>query len=224
MRQIWIGCILLSIAWSGSAATLGRHSGAAVIGRPLDIRVQLLTAPGEDVSAVCMEADVFYGDSQVLPGAVRSAVQKTAPDAQSSVRIQSSQVVNEPIVTVYVRAGCNAPFTRRYVLLADPISEATTAPAQFPARASSGVVPSAVPVVPNIPASNLPPAQRGSDVGSSRDDNASSSSGASAVKAPTAVATPPRRKSGDAGGRVNLGPGYVGPLPRRKQGSHRYQT
>lgn len=101
--------------------TLGRYSGAAVIGRPLDIRAQLLLSPGEDVSSLCVSADVFYGDSQV--GGVQTQIQQTAPDAAASLRIQVAQAINEPVVTVFVRAGCEAPFSRRYVLLADPVSD-----------------------------------------------------------------------------------------------------
>lgn len=123
MRQIWVGCILLSTAVGGHAATLGRHSGAAVIGRPLDVRVQALLGPDEDLNALCVQSDVFYGDTQVSPGSVRTVAQKAAPDAEASLRIQASVPVDEPVVTVYVRAGCNAPFSRRYVLLADPVTE-----------------------------------------------------------------------------------------------------
>lgn len=133
MRQIWVGCILLSTAVSSAAVTLGRHSGAAVIGRPLDVRVQVLLAPGEDIGGLCIGSDVFYGDAQVPGSQVRSTPQKTTAEAEGFVRIQSFQAVNEPIVTVYVRAGCNTPFTRRFVLLADPITEPAVQPAPTPA-------------------------------------------------------------------------------------------
>lgn len=135
MRQTWTGCILLSTALSSSAVTLGRHSGAAIIGQPLDVRVQVLLAPGEDLANQCLSADVFYGDAQVSPGAVRSTPQKTAPDAEASVRIQSALAVNEPIVTLYVRAGCGTAFTRRFVLLADPLNEPVSSAAPVPAAA-----------------------------------------------------------------------------------------
>ena len=71
MRQIWVGCILLSSLAGTQAATLGRHSGAAVIGRPLDLRVQALLGPGEEFSDLCVQSEVFYGDNQVSPGAVQ---------------------------------------------------------------------------------------------------------------------------------------------------------
>lgn len=137
MRQTWTGCILLLTALSGSAATLGRHSGAAVIGQPLDVRVQVLLAPGEDLNNQCINADVFYGDAQLSPGLVRSTTQRSAPDAEASVRIQATLPINEPIVTLYVRAGCDTAFTRRFVLLADPINEAAASTPKAPAQSAA---------------------------------------------------------------------------------------
>lgn len=127
VRQILVGSILLSTALGGSAATLGRHSGAVVIGRPLDIRVQAVAAPGEDLSALCLQADVFFGDNQIGPASIRTTTQHNAPDAEASVRIQTTVPVNEPIVSVVLKAGCTSPFSRRYVLLADLLSEPATA-------------------------------------------------------------------------------------------------
>lgn len=140
MRQIWTACILLSTALSSSAITLGRHSGAAVIGRPLDVRVQALLSPGEDIAALCIQAEVLYGDARVSAGSVRSTPQRSAPDAEASVRIQSSEPVTEPIVTIQVRAGCGTPFTRRYVLLADLLSEPARSAAPSPSAAETGAM------------------------------------------------------------------------------------
>lgn len=149
-----MGCILLSTALSSPAATLGRHSGAGVIGQPLDIRTQVLLGPGEGIEGLCVNADVFYGDSQVAAAAVRTTIQKTTPDAEASIRIQSSVPVDEPIVTVYVRAGCNTPFSRRYVLLADPITE----PARPVARVTDESRSTASPAVSRLPIAPSPAA------------------------------------------------------------------
>lgn len=92
-----------------------------------------MLAPGEEVSDICVSADVLYGETKLSPVAVRATLQRAAPDAQASVRIQSSLAIDEPVVSILVRAGCTAPFTRQYVLLADPSRElarpATTSPA-----------------------------------------------------------------------------------------------
>ncbi|TNF60015.1 MAG: hypothetical protein EP306_09685, partial [Burkholderiales bacterium] len=122
--------------------TLGRHSGAALIGRPLDIRAQVLLAPGDDPSALCLSADVFYGDVQVT--GVRTQLQQAPAGAGTSLRIQVPQAVNEPVVTVFVKAGCEAPFTRQYVLLADPVSEPLAPQAGASEPPLTAVVPPAV--------------------------------------------------------------------------------
>ena len=164
MRKYWTGCILLSTALSSYAVTLGRHSGAAMIGRALDVRVQVLLAPGEDLANLCIETDVFYGDTQVAPNLVRTSPQRATPDAEPSVRVQSSLPVNEPFVTLYVRAGCGTQFTRRFVLLADLINEplvagaAPSAAAMGAAAASTSPRAPTLPIVPGAPSrSSAPP-------------------------------------------------------------------
>lgn len=181
MRHIWVGCILLSTAFGGHAASLGRHSGAAVIGRALDVRVQALLAPGEDIASLCAQADVFYGDTQVSPGAVRTVAQKSAPDAEASLRVQASVPVDEPVVTLYVRIGCSAPFSRRYVLLADPVNEPLAAASPAPAP-----VPPAAAVSP-APGRALP------DAGTLATGEAGPGAGASAsAGTPAPAAAPPK--------------------------------
>ena len=190
MRQIWVGCILLSTALCSQAVTLGRYSGAAVIGRPLDVRVQALLGPDEDIASLCVQADVFYGDAQVSSGAVRTTPQKSAPDAEVSVRVQSSVPIDEPIVTVYVRAGCTTPFSRRYVLLADPLTE--------PQAASTAIAPAAASVSQPaqsaaVPARALPSANviAGSSTRPGTGAPSASTSGTGAVTASRQAATPP---------------------------------
>jgi hypothetical protein len=122
VRQFWLGCILLSTAMCSAAASLGRQSGAAVIGQPLDVRVQVALAPGEEPNSLCLAADVMYGDNTLPASAVVVGVQRSAPDAEVSIRVQATRAVDEPVVWVNVRAGCAAPFSRRYVFLADPVA------------------------------------------------------------------------------------------------------
>jgi len=189
VRQILVGSILLSTVLSSQAVTLGRHSGAAVIGRGLDVRVQALVGPDEDTSALCIQAEVFYGDALVSPASVRTSTQRSAPDAETSVRIQTTQPVNEPVVTVVVRAGCTMPFSRRYVLLADPLSEPAVSAAPAPAAAggSAGATISTLPAVP-----------RNGDIGPSASTGASAGGAGgepSPVVAPNAAGAAPLPKA-----------------------------
>ena len=160
MRQIWVSGILLSTAVSSSAITLGQYSGAGVLGRALDIRVQAILAPGEDVADICVSADVLYGDTKLSPVAVRATLQRASPDAPASVQVQTSVAIDEPVVTVVVRAGCTAPFTRQYVLLADPINEPAVAVsvAAAPRAPSAGALPTVSALDGNVsPSANAPP-------------------------------------------------------------------
>lgn len=145
MRQFWLGCILLSTVLSSAAASLGRHSGAAVIGRPLDVRVQVSLAPGEELNALCLAADVRYGDTLLPSTVVTLSPQRTAPDAQASIRVQAARAIDEPIVMVNVRAGCNASHSRQYVFLADLAPDTRTAqqPVAIPAPVAAAPLPSA---------------------------------------------------------------------------------
>ena len=188
MRQIWIGSILLSTALSSAAASLGRYSGAVVIGRPLDIRVQAFVGPEEELSALCVQADVFFGDAQLGAGSVRTTTQRNAPDAEGSVRIQTGVVVNEPIVSVVVRAGCSSPFSRRYVLLADPISEPVAG------NAGSADVAS-LPVSAAADAARALPALPQASLVGAADGGGSSAGVAPATGTPTGAARPAARPS-----------------------------
>lgn len=123
MRQIWIGSIFLSTALCCTAASLGRYSGAAVIGRPLDIQVLAIVEPDEDVASLCVNANVFFGDTQLGAGSVRTTSRRSTQNAEALVRIQTTVAVNEPVISVVVRVGCTTPFSRRYLLLADPETE-----------------------------------------------------------------------------------------------------
>lgn len=179
VRPYWTGCILLSTAVSASAATLGRHSGAAIIGRPLDVSVQVLLAPGEDLANQCLSADVFFGDLQQPPGVVRTTPLRRSSDGEPVVRIQTTLAVNEPVVTLYVKAGCGAPFARRYVLLADLINEPAVAAAAPQAAAVAGS--------PSAPAPAAAPA---SAPAATRD--AASPATPAAPRATASAARPPR--------------------------------
>lgn len=98
------------------AFTLGDLRGSAVIGRALDVSVRVQGGAGEEVSAACVGADVYFADARQATPVVTV---EAGPDNQSTVRIQLSAIVNEPVVTVLMRATCGSSSLRRYVLLAD---------------------------------------------------------------------------------------------------------
>lgn len=116
-----------AVAASCTAASLGRHSGAALVGRPLDISVQAVLNAQDDIANLCLDADVFYADNRLDKSRVRITAEKTSAGSQDAViRIRATVPVDEPVVTIYVRVGCQQKIERRYVTLADMPSEAVT--------------------------------------------------------------------------------------------------
>jgi hypothetical protein len=66
---------------------------------------------------------VFHADTKQDPARVRVNVEPAQQAQTANVRVVSSSYVDEPVVTVYLKAGCNQKMTRRYVMLADFPSE-----------------------------------------------------------------------------------------------------
>lgn len=115
--------LALLLSLDVQALTLGRVQGAALIGRPLEVVVQVQLDPNQSMTSACFEADVFHADTRQNPDGVRVRLEPTAAANAALLRITSNSRVDEPVVTIYVRAGCAQMSSRRYVLLADIVSE-----------------------------------------------------------------------------------------------------
>jgi len=114
-----IGLALLFAVVNSQALTLGRMRGAALIGQGLDVSVQVQVDQDESLSAQCFEADVFHGDTRMEPNRLQVVVEPTQTAQMFNVRVSSPTLVDEPVVTVYLRSLCSQKTSRRYVLLAD---------------------------------------------------------------------------------------------------------
>lgn len=110
--------LLSGFAACAIAQSLGTPSADVWMGRPLEMTVpaRFLSADSE-----CVRADVFFGETRVPADQVRTSVSGT--DQQRRVRIVTDSLINEPIVTVSVRAGCTSSITRNYTLLPELPSE-----------------------------------------------------------------------------------------------------
>ena len=142
-----VGLLLSGLFTDASALSLGRVRGAVLIGRPLEVTVQLPLDQTDDPANLCLEADVLYGDAKIAPARVRLSGENLGSTQASSVRIAATAPVDEPVVTVFMRAGCNQKVSRRYVLLAEPAVDSPAAPAaavvpEAPTAAASAPIPS----------------------------------------------------------------------------------
>ncbi|MBC7919295.1 MAG: hypothetical protein H7Y28_15950 [Rhodoferax sp.] len=147
LKKVAIGLALAGFTLGSAALTLGRARGAAWIGQPLELAVSAQLESGQTANSLCAEADVFYADSRIEAGRIQISVEAAAQPDTAVIRIISPALVDEPVVTVYVRAGCTAKTTRRYVLLADFPSDNVSSPVR-------AVEPPPVPTV--IPATATP--------------------------------------------------------------------
>ncbi len=118
-----LATLILLTALQSQALTLGRIQGAALIGRPLVVSIGVQFDPAQTLTSACFEADVFHGDSKQDPSSVKTRLEPAASGQGHVLRVSSDTPVNEPVVTVYLRAGCAQMISRRYVLLADIVSE-----------------------------------------------------------------------------------------------------
>ena len=91
------GAFILLAATASVALTLGRSQGVALIGRPLDVVVQLALDAGADASALCVDAEVFYADTRVSAGRVSTQVE-SVNGAFAAVRVRSLAPVDEAVV------------------------------------------------------------------------------------------------------------------------------
>ncbi|RFO98728.1 hypothetical protein DIC66_02280 [Rhodoferax lacus] len=144
-KAVTLGFVLASTTLASAALTLGRARGAAWIGQPLELMVPVQVDPGQADGALCAEADVFHGDSRQDAGRVQVVVLPTDQPDTFNLKISSTSLIDEPVVTVYLRAGCSQKSSRKYVLLADFPSD-TAAPLSRTAAPAVAQVPLVIPL------------------------------------------------------------------------------
>lgn len=113
------GMVLAGTVVGCSAMTFGGALGNVWIGQKLDIAVPIQMDAGLSAATLCARADVFHADNKVDGNRVRVLTEPTDRADAVTVRILSSAFVDEPMVTVDLRVGCEREITRRFVLLAD---------------------------------------------------------------------------------------------------------
>jgi hypothetical protein len=156
-KAVTLGLVLAGTALGSAALNLGRARGAAWIGQPLELVVPVQTDPGQTEAGLCAEADVFHGDSRQDGNRVQVQVLPTDQPDTFNLKITSSALIDEPVVSVYVRAGCSQKSSRKFVLLADFPSENTAAQSRVVTPVAQAV-PTVVPAEMPMPVTTAPAA------------------------------------------------------------------
>ena len=159
-----------------TALTMGRLKGSALLGQPLELVASFQLGPDEELTESCVEANVSYGDVRQSPGQTGVTLVPGPANQTLLAVISSSALVNEPVVTIELKAGCTQKTTRKFVLLSElatdpvarsqagilsanvsPAAPAAGATATAPVAASSGVGAPAVAAVRPRPTVSTPP-------------------------------------------------------------------
>jgi pilus assembly protein FimV len=182
LRSSALGGLLLLITSSSYAVSLGPVRGTALVGRTLDLSIVARLDPSDDVAALCTEAELSYSDTRIDSGKINIRTSPTGEPGQALIRVTSSAIVDEPVVSLNLRAGCSAKNSRRYVLLAD-------LPMQAAERPLPAVPASPVPVLPSVPSGST----RGSSAGAESNASAASREPRDTSSAPPPAVRAPRR-------------------------------
>ena len=117
IRKALLGALLASLAHGGMALTIGRPHGAVVLGQPLALSFDLQLDSEDNADSACVEVEVMQGDTRVDPSRVR--VSTSAQGQNARVLVKTTSPVEEPVVSVNVRAGCTQRVSRHYEFLSD---------------------------------------------------------------------------------------------------------
>lgn len=119
-------CCALALGASANtfAVSLGSMRGAAIVGQVLDVTLVTQRGGDQGLSAVCIDAQVFFGDNPIPPSRVSTVIAAGANAAgETLIKIRTNSVVDEPVVTVVVHEGCSDKNTRKYVFLAEILTD-----------------------------------------------------------------------------------------------------
>ena len=139
-RVCCLGLLGLSAA-PVHALGLGPGPQSVTLGQPLDLSITARLDSGESLGPECVSAEVWVGEQRAVPASV-SLRPATGANANAVViRVSTALVIDEPVVTVQLQAGCVSRVSRRYVAFADPV-----------------LAPAAVSVLPPVASLPAPPA------------------------------------------------------------------
>jgi pilus assembly protein FimV len=195
LRSNAFGGLLLLITSSSLAVSLGPVRGTALVGRTLDLSVLARLDTGEDAAALCPEAELAYSDTRIDAGKINIRISPAGEPGQALIRVTSSAIVDEPVVSLNLRAGCAAKNSRRYVLLADlPMQAAERPLPSTPPVAVAGLSPA-----PSGTARGAGSGLESSNAGASRSPDSAAPSNRPAVRAPRRPRSPPPAGEATAG-------------------------
>ena len=115
-----LAAILSIVATASHGLGFGRVGNTTQLGQTLNFAATLHLDADEVLPRECVSAEVFSGDSKLSAGKLHVTLEDGAGAGERSVRITSTTLIDEPVVTVNVTVGCSAKVSRTFVAFIDP--------------------------------------------------------------------------------------------------------
>ena len=115
-----LGTALLFSVTAAQALGFGLIANTTQLGQALNFGATVRLDADETLARECVSAEVFSGDNKLPSAVVRTAVEGAANANERNVRITTTTLIDEPVVTVSITVGCTAKVTRRFVAFIDP--------------------------------------------------------------------------------------------------------
>ena len=131
-KLVAVAVVLAGTTLVSAALTLGQPLGGVWIGQALELQIPVQLDAWQPHPALCPEVDVYHGDVQQDRQQVRTQSVTTADRNTVHLTIHCAVPVDEPVVTVALRAGCDQKTYRSYVLLADFPQDTPAPPDSLP--------------------------------------------------------------------------------------------
>src|SRR4051794_14517900 len=109
-----IGLVLWLTAPSAHALGFGRIANATQLGQRLNFAAEVRLASDETLARECVSAEVLVGDNRLQPNQIRVTLEPGSDLNERRVRVTSTALVDEPIVTVSITLGCAARITHKF--------------------------------------------------------------------------------------------------------------
>ena len=157
-----IGLALWLTAPSAHALGFGRISNATQLGQRLNFAAEVRLGSDEALPRECVSAEVLVGDNRLQPNQVRVTLEPGTDPNERSVRVTSTALIDEPVVTVSITLGCASRITHRFVAFIDPpiVNMAQTAPVHSAPLPAQRVDSQVAPLVDIVQGSNAPASRR----------------------------------------------------------------
>ena len=149
-----IGIALAFSATAAQAVGFGRVTHATQLGQPLNFAAGVSLGAEELLPRECVFAEVRSGENLLQAGQLRVTLEGAYGGSARTVRITSTTLIDEPVVTINITLGCSAKVTRKFVVFIDPpvINSVQAAPLEsLPAQRLDSQVSTLVAIVQGEP-------------------------------------------------------------------------